>query len=142
MPRSDETVFRGRRHDRIHDQMLSRLRALEDDNEGIDERLREIDAEWDLDRMFFLGAGLIVTTFGVVAVARTRRPSPLLAAGPFLILRAIAGWAPPLSILRLFGVRSRQEIEHERTALRALRGDYNDTWSADEAFEVAETPTS
>ncbi len=140
MPRSDETVFRGPRHDRIHDEMLARLRALEDDDEGIDERLREIDAEWDLDRAFFLGAGLIVTTFGVVAVARTRRPSPLLAAGPFLLLRALSGWAPPLSILRLFGVRSRQEIEHERTALRALRGDFNDTWSADEAFEVAERP--
>lgn len=142
MPRSDETVFRGHRHDRIHDDMLARLRALEDDDVGIDERLHEIDREWDLDRAFFLGAGLIVTTFGVAAVARTRRPSPLLVAGPFLLLRAISGWAPPLSILRLFGVRSRQEIEHERTALRALRGDFNDTWSADEAFEVAErSPT-
>src|SRR5436190_10375601 len=120
MPRSDEAVFRGPRHHRIHDEMLWRLRALEDDDEGIDERLREIDAEWDLDRVFFLGAGLIVTTFGVAAVARTRRPSPLLVAGPFLALRAFTGWAPPLSIFRLFGVRTRQEIEHERTALRAL----------------------
>jgi hypothetical protein len=141
MPRSDETVFTGSRHERVHDEMLARLRALEDDDDGIEERLHEIDREWDLDRAFFLGAGLIVTTFGVVAVARTRRPSPLLAAGPFLLLRALAGWAPPMSILRLLGVRSRQEIEHERTALRALRGDFNDTWSADEAFEVAERPT-
>jgi hypothetical protein len=142
MPRSDETVFTGSRHERAHDEMLARLRALEDDDEGIEERLHEIEREWDLDRAFFLGAGVIVTTFGVVAVARTRRPSPLLAAGPFLLLRALSGWAPPMSILRLFGVRSRQEIEHERVALRALRGDFNDTWSADEAFEVAETPTS
>jgi hypothetical protein len=142
MPRSDETVFTGSRHERVHDKMLARLRALEDDDEGIDQRLRELDEEWDLDRAFFLGAGLIVTTFGVAAVARTRRPSPLLVAGPFLVLRAISGWAPPLSILRLFGVRTRQEIEHERVALRALRGDFNDTWSADEAFEVAEAPTS
>jgi len=142
MPRSDETVFRGRRHERIHEDMLARLRGLEDDDAGIDERLRAVDAEWDLDRVFFLGAGLIVTTFGVAAVARTRRPSPLLVAGPFLLLRALSGWAPPMSIFRLFGVRSRQEIEHERTALRALRGDFNDTWSADEAFEVAEAPTT
>jgi hypothetical protein len=141
MPRSEETVFTGSRNERAHDEMLARLRALEDDDEGIEDRLHEIDREWDLDRAFFLGAGLIVTTFGVVAVARTRRPSPLLAAGPFLLLRALSGWAPPMSILRLFGVRSRQEIEHERVALRALRGDFNDTWSADEAFEVAETPT-
>ena len=141
MPRWEETVFRGARHKRIHDDMLARLRAVEDDDIAIDHRLHELDAEWDLDRVFFLGAGLIVTTVGVVAVARMRRPSPLLVAGPFLLLRAISGWAPPLSILRAFGVRSRQEIEHERTALRALRGDFNDTWSADEAFEVAEAPT-
>jgi hypothetical protein len=113
-------VFTGSRHERVHDEMLARLRALEDDDVGIDARLHELDTEWDLDRAFFLGAGLIVTTFGVAAVARTRRPSPLLAAGPFLLLRALAGWAPPMSILRLFGVRSRQEIEHERTA-SALR---------------------
>jgi hypothetical protein len=141
MPRSDETVFRGHRHDRIHDEMLARLRRLEDDDDGIRERLHELDSEWDLDRAFFLGAGLIVTTAGVVAVARSKRPSPLLVAGPFLFLRAMSGWAPPLSILRLLGVRSRQEIEHERVALRALRGDFDDTWSADEAFETAEART-
>ena len=37
--------------------------------------------------------------------------------------------------------RAKLKIEQERVALRALRGDFNDTWSADEAFEVAETPT-
>ena len=30
MPSADETVFRGPRHDRIHDEMLARLRRLED----------------------------------------------------------------------------------------------------------------
>ena len=140
MPSSSETVFQGSRHERIHEQMLGRLRSLEDDRAGIGDRLRAIDREWDLDKCFFLGAGLIVTTFGVVSAARTRRPSPLLAAGPFLLLRALAGWAPPLSILRLLGVRSRQEIEHERTALRALRGDFDNTWNADDAFDAAESP--
>lgn len=138
MPSANETVFQGPMHDRIHEQMLARLRALEDDRAGISERLHEIDQEWDLDKCFFLGAGLIVTTAGVVAVARTKRPSPLLVAGPFLVLRALAGWAPPLSILRLLGVRSRQEIEHERTALRAMRGDFDNTWTADDAFDAAE----
>jgi hypothetical protein len=140
MPRASESVFRGHRHQRIHEEMLGRLRTLEDDDAAIAERLDALDREWDLDRGFFLGAGLLVTTVGVVVAARTRRPSPLLVAGPFLVLRAISGWAPPLSILRALGVRTRQEIEHERTALRALRGDFENLWSADDAFDAAEAP--
>jgi hypothetical protein len=138
MPSANEVVFQGPAHQRVRREMRSRLHALEDDPSAITDRLRDLDDEWDLDRCFFLGAGLIVATIGVVQVARTRRPTPLLAAGPFLMLRALSGWAPPLSILRLLGVRSRQEIESERTALRALRGDFVRTSTADDAFDAAE----
>jgi hypothetical protein len=37
---------------------------------------------------------------------------------------ALQGWCPPLSAIRRLGVRSAAEIEEERTALRAIRGDF------------------
>lgn len=35
------------------------------------------------------------------------------------------GWAPPVPILRTIGVRTLQEIDHEKYALKALRGDFD-----------------
>ncbi|MGZ8329614.1 MAG: hypothetical protein ACXWVA_00985 [Rhodoplanes sp.] len=42
----------------------------------------------------------------------------------FLLQHAVQGWCPPLSILRRLGFRTAKEIERERNALKALRGDY------------------
>jgi hypothetical protein len=38
---------------------------------------------------------------------------------------ALQGWCPPLPLLRRLGVRTQQEIERERYALKALRGDFD-----------------
>lgn len=43
----------------------------------------------------------------------------------FLFQHAIQGWCPPLPILRRLGFRTAREIDAERTALKALRGDFN-----------------
>jgi hypothetical protein len=139
MPSATETVFRGPTHDRIHDDMLERLRVLRHDEGGLRERLSEIDREWDLDRMFFLGAGIVVSASAVYELVKRGRGSPALVAGPFLLARALLGWAPPLAILRRFAVRTRQEIEHERVALRATRGDFGRALAPDEAFHAAES---
>jgi hypothetical protein len=50
----------------------------------------------------------------------------LLSAGvaSFLLQHAIQGWCPPVPIFRGLGVRTAHEIEQERHALKALRGDY------------------
>ena len=42
----------------------------------------------------------------------------------FLLQHALQGWCPPLPVLRRLGVRTAREIERERTALKALRGDF------------------
>jgi hypothetical protein len=139
MPYATETVFRGRIHDRIHRDMQDRLRELEQDRSAITDRLAALDREWDLDRAFFLGAGAIVLATAIALAVRSRRPSPALAAGAFLLARGLIGWAPPLVMLRLLRVRSRQEIEHERVALRALRGDFGRKLDSHRAFKVAET---
>jgi hypothetical protein len=37
---------------------------------------------------------------------------------------AVEGWCPPVPILRRLGFRTSYEIEEERQALKALRGDF------------------
>ena len=43
----------------------------------------------------------------------------------FLFQHAVQGWCPPVPVLRRMGFRAAHEIEQERTALKALRGDFN-----------------
>jgi hypothetical protein len=42
----------------------------------------------------------------------------------FLFQHAVQGWCPPLPILRRLGFRTASEIDTERYALKALRGDF------------------
>jgi len=44
---------------------------------------------------------------------------------PFLFQHAVRGWCPPVPILRRKGVRTRREIDAEKYALKALRGDFS-----------------
>ena len=43
--------------------------------------------------------------------------------GAFLFQHALQGWCPPVPVLRRLGYRTAREIETERVALKALRGD-------------------
>ena len=56
---------------------------------------------------------------------------PALVAG-CMIQQSAQGWSPPLGILRRMGYRTRAEIEQERYALKALRGDFEDVRKASE----------
>ena len=47
-----------------------------------------------------------------------------LAVQSFFLQHALQGWCPPIPVLRRLGVRTTAEIDHERHALKALRGDY------------------
>jgi hypothetical protein len=48
---------------------------------------------------------------------------PGLVAG-FLLQHALQGWCPPLPVFRRLGFRTASEIDYERYALKALRGDF------------------
>jgi hypothetical protein len=48
-----------------------------------------------------------------------------------MLLHAIHGWYPLLPVLRRIGVRSQDEIERERYALKALRGDFRSLKTAE-----------
>jgi hypothetical protein len=44
---------------------------------------------------------------------------------PFLFQHAVQGWCPPVPVFRRLGVRTRKEIDREKYALKALRGDFD-----------------
>jgi len=90
----------------------------------IDNRLSELDGEWDIERVLQANAASLIL-FGLVRATARRRwlLFPLLVAG-FLLQHAIQGWCPPVPILRRLGIRTAQKIEAERYALKALRGDF------------------
>jgi hypothetical protein len=46
------------------------------------------------------------------------------AVGGFLLQHAVSGWCPPIPLLRRLGIRTRSELDREKFALEALRGDF------------------
>lgn len=94
--------------------------------EKITARLEELDHEWDIERT--LEANAATVSLASVAlglfVSRKFLFVPALVGG-FLMQHAVQGWCPPLPFFRRMGVRTQAEIERERYALKALRGDFS-----------------
>lgn len=93
--------------------------------ETIDRRLAELDWEWDIERTLEANAAtavLVGVTLGAL-VDRRFFFLPAVVAG-FLLQHAVQGWCPPMPIFRRLGIRTAREIDHERYALKALRGDF------------------
>lgn len=91
----------------------------------IDRRLARLDREWDTERVLAANAATLALAGTLLGAFRDRRFLALPAAVTgFLLQHALQGWCPPLPVIRALGVRSPAEIERERTALKALRGDF------------------
>lgn len=102
--------------------------------ERIARRLHELDHEWDIERAIEANAASIALT-GVLLGAFADRRFLLLPAAvcAFLLQHALQGWCPPIPVFRRMGVRTQGEIERERYALKALRGDFDAVSSKGEA---------
>lgn len=94
--------------------------------ETIDQRLAELDSEWDIERALEANAASFAL-FGVVmgiSVNRKWFAFSAVIAG-FLLQHALQGWCPPVPVLRRLGFRTRAEIDRERYALKVVRGDFD-----------------
>ncbi len=92
---------------------------------AIDRRLAELDREWDIERTLeanAAGVSLLGSALGF-AVDRRFFALPVVVAG-FLLQHALQGWCPPVPVFRRLGFRTASEIDYERNALKALRGDF------------------
>lgn len=110
----------------IDDAMRDRVFDLAGASDAaISARLEALDREWDIERYLETLAPSFALTGIALSLVGGRKwlllPAAVLG---FFLQHALQGWCPPLAILRRRGVRTRREIEEERYALKALRGDF------------------
>jgi len=122
---------------RIRRDLKARVLYFAQRPDEIDRRLDELEREWDIERLLQANAGalsLLGLTFGMIRGRWLLLP---VAAGAFLVQHAVQGWCPPVSLFRRLGIRTTREINHERYALKALRGDF-DHVRLDESMDAGE----
>lgn len=105
--------------------------------ELIPERLAKLDRECDIERAFATtSAGLSLGGLTLGFLRGYRWFLLPLALQGFTLQYAVQGWTQPLSLLRRLGLRTRQEIDHEREVLLTLLDDATDP-SYEETYEGA-----
>jgi hypothetical protein len=95
------------------------------DREAINRHVEVLSREWDMER--YLQANASLLSFSGVLLGATVSRKFLILPGVvfgFLLQHAIQGWCPPMPVFRRMGVRTRKEINREKFALKALRGDF------------------
>lgn len=96
------------------------------DRQAIEQRLREIDSEWDIERAIEFEAPVTIGLGIALGMLSKRRWFAVSAmAASMVIVHNLQGWYPLLPIFRRLGLRTQQEIGFERMALKVLRGDHN-----------------
>lgn len=106
--------------------------------EQVEARLRELDREWDIERVLEANAATL-TAVGAALALLAHRGFALVptVVGAFLLQHAVQGWCPPVEVFRRLHVRTTQEIEAERYALKALRGDFGEVPSGMAGVDAA-----
>jgi hypothetical protein len=103
------------------------LHAAGEAKPAITRRIDQLDEEWDIERWLEANAAALAFTGTVLGLLVNKKffavPCIVL---PFLFQHAIQGWCPPIPMFRRKGVRTRREIDAEKYALKALRGDFSD----------------
>ena len=107
----------------IESETQNRVQRIEQQGIGaINQRLAELEREWDIERTLEANAASLSVTGIILGVTVDRRWLFLPAAVTgFLLQHALQGWCPPLPIFRRMGFRTAAEIESERQALLDLR---------------------
>jgi hypothetical protein len=102
------------------------LRAGGESKAALSRRLEQLDAEWDMERVLETNASALALGGVLLGLFANRKffiiPCFVL---PFLLQHAIQGWCPPVPMFRSRGVRTRKEIDTEKFAVKALRGDFS-----------------
>jgi predicted nucleic acid-binding protein len=114
---------------RIDEEMAASVRRYARlSRDAVDARIEEVEREWDVERYLETTASTFAFIGAVMGLLGRRGPLLFAAVvAAFLWQHAVQGWCPPVVVFRALGARTRKEIEAERAALKALRGDYEGT---------------
>lgn len=92
----------------------------------VSRRIAQLEREWDVERVLEANASTLALTGAVLGTTVNRRWFWLTGGVlTFLLQHALSGWCPPLPVLRRLGVRTRGEVDREKFALKAVRGDFD-----------------
>ena len=101
------------------------LRAGGESKTALSHRLEALDREWDMERVLETNASALALGGVILGLLVNKKffiiPCFVL---PFLLQHAIQGWCPPVPMFRSRGIRTRKEIDTEKFAVKALRGDF------------------
>ncbi|MBW8888489.1 MAG: hypothetical protein JF616_12100 [Fibrobacteres bacterium] len=96
-------------------------------SQSISDRLAALEDEPELETVATLGlagAGVLALIFGMLGSRLWRLLAWMVL--PLIFAHARGRLAAPGQFLKTLGLRSRKEIEEEKYALKALRGDFRD----------------
>ena len=113
-------------NERIISDMQRRIEFYALHTELIEERLEELDREWDVERIIETQAPAETVLAIVMAMFGGRKWLLLaIAAQTMVLTHALQGFYPTMPLWRRAGFRTQREMAEERYALRALRGDFD-----------------
>lgn len=106
-------------NDQIDRQTDSNIQSYANSSHAtIRNRLRELDKEWDVERVLEANAATLALTGLTLGLTVDRRwlflPAAVMS---FLLQHSLQGWCPPLPVLRRLGIRTRAEIDREKYEL-------------------------
>ena len=113
--------------DEIDRQIKAHVQFYATQSKGaISARIEELELEWDIERVLEANVSTLALT-GLALGLTVNKKWLWLTGGVlmFLLQHALQGWSPPNPLLRQSGVRTRSEIDCEKYALKALRGDFD-----------------
>jgi hypothetical protein len=113
------------------------LRIAREGPRAIHRRLEELNEEWDIERYVETMAPTFSLLGLCLGLSVDKRWFILpIVVQTFFLQHALQGWCPPIPVLRRFGVRTAGEIDEERNALKAIRGDYENLGSHDDSMSA------
>lgn len=99
-----------------------RIRYYSKHPEEIDNRLKNLDKEWDIERALQADASTLTVAGNSLGFVCDKKFFAVpTAVGAFLLQHVLQDWRPPIAILRGLGLRTAAEIQEERNALENLR---------------------
>jgi DUF2892 family protein len=125
----------------IREKAVQRLKLYKEGSNGlIAERIKELDGEWDVERVLGSHAGILILLTSLLGL-KSRRCWFLVTGfiGFFLLYHSLKGWCPSLPFVRKCGIRTAEEINNEKIVLKVLRGDFSEnTTNVEEILKNAE----
>lgn len=114
----------------VKEQTISKLYELQEfkdaKNVVLNHCIDKLDDEWDTERVLEANAAAIILISSILGLKKSKAFLIPGLISFFLLQHAVQGWCPPLPVIRKLGVRTADEINQERTALKMMRGDFSE----------------